>query len=626
MQNDPPRIIFSAVPAALVLIDGDPALRPLPGTAYQRVINTKPLVLQDAQGATYVWAAGRWYQGSGLNGPWSVLAVPPAALTAAKDAAGKQQAFDPMPAAAGSSSAPALFVSTSPAELVITTGQPDFAPVGGLSLLELRNADHAAFLDPATNKTYLLVSGRWFTAPGLGGPWSFVAANELPADLAKIPTDDPKADALISVPGTPQAREAAIAATIPQTAKIDRKTAKLAVQYAGEPQFAPITGTNLQYATNTATQLIRVDPQHYYAVENGVWFVAPSPNGPWVVADSVPEAIYAIPPASPLYDVTYVRVYQATPEFVVAGYTPGYLGVYVAPYGTVVYGTGYYYPPYIGPVWYGYPATYGYGAGFAVGAAAGFAFGFAAGWAASPYWGPYAWHGGYVNWQHVNVTSASVYTSWHGSATVTHVAGWNGNASWGATSVHAFNPYTGRGVNSQSGHYYNSATGTEAAGRRTETYNDRTGAEHVSRTGGAYNPNTGNYAGGHAGAAYNPNTGRAGAHQTTVTGNTQNGTRDVNSRGVSVNPKTDTGVAWHNGDVYAGHDGNVYKHDDNGWSQHTSNGWQPVERSNSNVNGLDRDYQGRQYGDQRLGQDYGRSDRGGWGGGGGNWGGGRFRR
>ena len=58
--------------------------------------------------------------------------------------------------------------------------------------------------------------------------------------------------------------------------------------------------------------------------------------------------IYTIPPSSPLYPCTYVRVYASTPDTVTYGYTAGYTMSYVSA-GVVVYGTGYYYPPYIYP-------------------------------------------------------------------------------------------------------------------------------------------------------------------------------------------------------------------------------------------------------------------------------------
>ena len=62
------------------------------------------------------------------------------------------------------------------------------------------------------------------------------------------------------------------------------------------------------------------------------------------MATEVPSAIYTIPPTSPVYYVTYVRIHSVTPETVVAGYTPGYMGVVVSADGTVVYGIGYVYP------------------------------------------------------------------------------------------------------------------------------------------------------------------------------------------------------------------------------------------------------------------------------------------
>ena len=126
-------------------------------------------------------------------------------------------------------------------------------------------------------------------------------------------------------------------------------------------QLAPIEGTPLHYVVNSATPIIEVDPQSWYACQNGVWYAATSANGPWTVAASVPAVIYTIPPTSPLHYLTYVQVYGSTPDQVYEGYTPGYLGTEVADDGTVVYGTGYDYPPWIGDVWYGPPMTWGWG-------------------------------------------------------------------------------------------------------------------------------------------------------------------------------------------------------------------------------------------------------------------------
>src|SRR5439155_11738300 len=131
--------------------------------------------------------------------------------------------------------------------------------------------------------------------------------------------------------GTPPARQTAIANDIPRTATISRGGAKLAVHYDGPPQLKPIEGTPLQYVVNASFPVIRVGATSFYALQNGVWFVASSLTGPWAVATSVPAVVYTIPASSPLHYVTYAYVYGSTPDVVYPGYTPGYLGAVVAP-------------------------------------------------------------------------------------------------------------------------------------------------------------------------------------------------------------------------------------------------------------------------------------------------------
>src|SRR5881275_2712007 len=80
---------------------------------------------------------------------------------------------------------------------------------------------------------------------------------DLPADFAKIPADGPKANVRVSIPGTPEAHEAAIANSIPQTATVKISEAKLTVTYDGAPKFVPLPGTKgLTYAANCALPVI----------------------------------------------------------------------------------------------------------------------------------------------------------------------------------------------------------------------------------------------------------------------------------------------------------------------------------------------------------------------------------
>lgn len=639
VKNDAPQIVFAATPTVLVMIDGQPNWQALPGSDFQRVLNSRVLILRDAQGNHYLNAAGNWYTAQALDGSWLVLSQPPQALLNAQQVAEKAGPVDALLPKDGKvpGKAPAILVATRPTELIVSDGTAQMQPVDGVSLLTMQNADHAVFVDPTHNTWYVLLSGRWFSGPGEKGPWQFVEGKDLPADFARISPKDPKANVLVSVPGTPQAKEAAIAASIPQTASVSRSKATMKVSYDGAPSFQPISGTSLQYAVNTPTPVIEVAPNQFFAVTNGVWFVAPSPTGPWQVATEVPAAIYGIPPSSPVYYVTYVHIYSVTPHTVVVGYTPGYLGVVVNGDGTVVYGTGYTYPAYVSQtVYYGYPPTYGYGAGFAVGALTGFAFGYAAGayWgSAEPYWGPY-WgpypHGG---WSYANVNQANFYGRW-GQGTVTHAYGYNGwtGTQWQGSSAVGYNPRTGTHFQGAQGSAFNPYTDEGAAGRRGAYSNASTGMSGAGRGGVAYDADSGDFKAGQQGIQHNAQTGRTTIAERGISGDVDDGrgSYDKQNQGVSYNRRTGNAVAWKNGDVYAGHDGNVYQHTDSGWQQHTSNGWQPVQQNQANVRSqLDQQYQSRQIGQQRFGQTQRQWGGGGFGGGhfgGGHFGGGGFRR
>jgi hypothetical protein len=383
--NTPPRIIVTATPALLVRIDGQPSLRQTQGSPLMRVINTRALIVLDPATGRYWLAVGnRWFAASQIDGPWALAPDGSSALDAARQAAVASQQVDLLDGAASAGGPPpAIYVSSVPTELIETTGPPTWSPITGTELLYATNTKAHMFLELKSQATYVLISGRWFRAPSTSGPWEYVPGPQLPPDFAKIPETGPNGVVLAAVPGTPQAQEAVIANSIPQTATVERSQATFTATYDGAPQWYSITGTPLTYAANSPTPVIRVDAKTYYALYNAVWFVATTPAGPWAVAATVPTVIYTIPVASPLHYVTYVRVYGATPSVVYVGYTPGYLGTVVAPDGVVVYGTGVVYTPWVGTVWYPPPPTYGAGAGFAWGAATGFVMGAAVGAATS---------------------------------------------------------------------------------------------------------------------------------------------------------------------------------------------------------------------------------------------------
>ena len=635
VNNAPPQVIISYSPAILVPIDGAPVLKPVPNhSLVQRVINTRALILQGGIGNQfYMHVYDGWLAADSINGPWAQTVLGPLqrsvidGIAQELSKAGTVDLLDGGPKANPPPSlvngVPTIYTTQGPAELIVFNGQPDFVPIVGTQLLWASNTTNDVLVDTTSNNYYVLLAGRWFRSAALTGPWTFVASNALPPGFAQIPSSSLAGAVLPSVAGTAQAQEAMIANTIPQTATVPLTNGpKFTPNFDGAPQYAQIPDTPLSYVANASAPLIQVAPNSYYAVSAGVWFTASQLTGPWAVARSVPVVIYSIPPSSPLHYVTYVRIYEATPSVVYVGYTPGYLGTVIEPSGTVVYGTGYAYSPWIGSVWYPAPVTYTVAAAPIYNPYVGFTFGFAVGLATAawttPYYGYYgayyhpAYWGGYPC---CASASANVYGHW--GSTV-----YSGTRSW----------YAGGGVagTTASGNYYNNRTGTSGSYNAGRQYNantgnatrgyDRTmngaagGSGEVARAGN-YNTYTGQRSTANAasgttagGSSYN----RAGASTAGPEGNAHVGGGSTYNANTG---KTNTwGTASAGNNHYADVNGNVYKNTGDGWQQHSSSGW---SNSASASSWGDKEAQARSSGDDRWGG-------GGFGGGGFDRGGGGF--
>jgi hypothetical protein len=253
-----------------------------------------------------------------------------------------------------------IIVATEPTELLQTDGEPVYKNVANTSLLYVSNSPNEIFKDINSQRTYILIAGRWYSAANINGPWSYVPSDKLPDDFANIPKGSDKDAVLANVAGTDAAEDARVNAAVPQTARVDRRTAVVKVEYDGAPVFNPIDGTSLELAENSnVTVMIDADGR-YFALDNGIWFVGQSAYGPWKVANDRPRDVDDIPANSPAYNSKYVYVYDNTPDYVYMGYTSGYLGSYY--YGpTIVYGTGWHYRPWYRSYYYPRPITWGFG-------------------------------------------------------------------------------------------------------------------------------------------------------------------------------------------------------------------------------------------------------------------------
>jgi hypothetical protein len=427
-----------------------------------------------------------------------------------------------------------------PAELIVFKGSPVYSKIPGTRLLYVANTDNDVFVDDTDRQYYVLLSGRWFRAKSIEGPWGYTGA-DLPPDFAKIPEGSPKAHVLSSVPGTVEASDAVMLAQIPTTAIVNKAEAEAQVKvaYDGQPQFKPIENTTLQYATNTRDKVIK-DGDLYYLCFQSVWFISTTPSGPWKTADSIPEEIYTIPPSSPVYNVTYVTQTNATSTTVESHTAAGYLGVFIigaAVGAAIVYGTGYYHPPYVYwgpgvpyPVYHPWPCTYGVGAVY------------------NP------WTGGFA-------AGRAVYGP-YGAA---------GSSAW-------YNPAPGR--------YGRSASVQGVYGGRTvaSAYNLWTGGYGATSQA----PNA--YAQWGSSVATRGNQWVQTGHVTTAAGTTAGYRTSTGQQGVVTRGANGTVAHGSNG-TYVGHDGNVYRRDSTGnWSQYNnSNGnWNHVDTSNAQAQAQQR--------------------------------------
>jgi hypothetical protein len=404
LRNDPPKIVVSTEPATLVVIDGEPRRQAVsePTEAaragLERVVNTPVVLVFDPKAKAWFLAGGGdlWYTAADVLGPYTVASKVPKAVKALTPKSDQEKA------ATADGKPPRIIVATEPTELIVVAGDPQYAPLGDTDLLSLTNSDRDVIVEMATRKHFVLLSGRWYASEKeLEGPWRYVAPADLPAAFAEIPADSDRGHVRAQVPGTVEAQEALLDNSIPQTAAIRRDDHSFKAEYDGAPRFEDVEETKIQYAVNTPQSIFKVGAR-YYACDQGVWYESGAATGPWSVATEVPAALYDIPPSSPHHNVTYVRVYEVTPQVVHVGYTPGYLGSYVQG-GCVVYGTGWYYPGWYGRVYYPRPYTWGFGATYSPWYGWGFGIGWSSGpltisigiggpaWGHPGWWGPWGW-------------------------------------------------------------------------------------------------------------------------------------------------------------------------------------------------------------------------------------------
>ena len=402
-NNSPPTVYFETSPAVLVIIDGDPVTKDLENSSYQYVVNTPYFIVSDTKSGTNYLKGGKWwYTSNSLVQGWKPNENVPEEIKKIAEQAFTEVEEETDSAVVSLNQPPKVILSTKPAELIQTDGEPEFNPVTGTNLLFVDNSENDIILSIDQQEYYVLISGRWYKSKSMdSGSWTFVRSDQLPEDFKNIPEESEISNVRPNVAGTEEAKEAILENSIPQTAEVDRKTATVEVKYDGNPKFEKIEGTNFLYASNSDKTVLKSNDK-YYCVDNAIWFESEKASGPWQVSVSVPEGVEDIPPSSPVYNVKYVYVYDSTPDVVYVGYTPGYYWSFPY-YGSVIYGTGYYYRPWYGAYYYPRPVTYGFGVHYNPWTGWGFSFGVSYGWLSFSFhsggyhgwWGPCGYRYGY---------------------------------------------------------------------------------------------------------------------------------------------------------------------------------------------------------------------------------------
>ena len=568
-----PPIYVADSPTLLLFVNGTPVLTKVAQTGLELVVNANFPVLRDTASGTYYLITGpQRLKASDLAGPWTNAAELPPGF-AKIDPTGEHAAIAAAIATPLTDAPTPKVVQTSvPAELIVTDGKPTLKEIpdtGGLSFVD--NTDSPLFVLKATY--YYLVSGRWFETKQLTkGPWTFTAT--LPEAFSEIPADHETADIRASVPGTVEAKAAALEALLPTRNSIAAGAAPdIVVSYGGEPKFEAIPGTDVSRAVNSGNDVILYGGSYYLCV-SGAWYASTSPNGPWSATGSVPPAIYAIPPSSPAYPVTQVTVAETTPTTVVYTYPPSYdTDVYVV-YGVPWYGTGWYYPPYIyGPYYYPYWGSYGHGYWYGANGAYG---------SRSVWYGPY---GGYSYSQGYNPNTGRygyVETAWDGNSWDSHSEKYNPRTGVATeTSRH----YSENDNKAKMSRTVEGANGGAVEMQRKTDFDNRTMTTNRETSGGGSSSTT--RTGDGQGTITKSGTVTTGGGKTaTIEGERtigQGGTTTITGSGggeaksISQGGNRTTVAQSGSGDIYAGHNGNVYKKTDNGWQHYDNGNWQDVQ-------------------------------------------------
>ena len=189
---------------------------------------------------------------------------------------------------------PELIVVSTPAIHISVNGEPVFSKIRRTTFSRLSNTASKIFRDDTSGMLYLELKQFWMRTLSLSAPWS--PEPNPPIAISQVDGRGDKDD------GAEVDRELTEIRSTPTPRVVVSFGPSILIQVAGDPQFAPVGETHLEYVLNANGDVFKFVPTGaFYALAGRNWYYALSLWGPWshIPAIDIPANFAHIPLGHP---------------------------------------------------------------------------------------------------------------------------------------------------------------------------------------------------------------------------------------------------------------------------------------------------------------------------------------
>ena len=160
---EPPPIFYADHDAILLAFLGEPRFVKIDDSSLEFGMNTSwDLIRDPGDGTNYLLYRDGWIQTADLkNGPWTATKSLPKGLKKLPKGGAWDRVTKNVPGKTVEV-VPKVFVSETPAELVLTKGPPAREEIPGTQLAWITNSQNSLFFHKGESRFYFLAAGRWF--------------------------------------------------------------------------------------------------------------------------------------------------------------------------------------------------------------------------------------------------------------------------------------------------------------------------------------------------------------------------------------------------------------------------------------------------------------------------------